>query len=72
MSKSVIILNSVSQVLRAEKKIKSEGIEVELIPTPRHLSSDCGTSIVFCSLERQKIEGILKESNISFSAIHEI
>jgi len=33
-------------VLRAEKRLKAEGVQVELIPVPRQIRSTCG----FCLL----------------------
>jgi uncharacterized SAM-binding protein YcdF (DUF218 family) len=41
MSKSVITFASVYHAFRAKRLLQSGGIEVELIPIPRHLSGSC-------------------------------
>ena len=43
----VVLFQSISSALRAEKILKKEGIAYKLIPVPRHLSSDCGVCIRF-------------------------
>lgn len=40
-----LIFSNIHDVLKTEKKIKSEKIDYELVPVPRQLSSDCGVSI---------------------------
>jgi hypothetical protein len=46
-SYGVVLFQSISSALRAEKLLKKEGIAYKLIPVPRHLSSDCGVCIRF-------------------------
>jgi hypothetical protein len=42
---NVLLFESVSAVLVAEKILKGKGIMHKLIPVPKHLSSDCGVCI---------------------------
>lgn len=51
--KCVILFESIHQVMKAEKILKNEGIEMDLIPVPREISSDCGVAIEI-PLELQK------------------
>jgi hypothetical protein len=44
-SHAVILFESVSHALRAEKIVKAAGIRCKLIPVPRQLSSDCGVCL---------------------------
>ena len=46
-SYGVVLFQSVSGALRAEKLLKRKEIKYKLIPVPRHLSSDCGVCIRF-------------------------
>ena len=41
----VIILSSIHRVMKAEKLLKGKGLNVDLIPMPREISSDCGVAI---------------------------
>ena len=50
-----LLFNTIHDVLKAEKILKKEKIEHELIPVPRNLSSDCGMCIrLAISLEETK------------------
>ena len=40
-----LIFPSVHSVLKVEKEALAQGIPVELIPTPRQISSDCGMAV---------------------------
>jgi len=42
-----LILPSVHYVLKVEKEALEQGVAVELIPTPRQISSDCGMAVKF-------------------------
>lgn len=43
--RSVLILESIHQVIRVEKLLKAKGIRIDLIPIPREISSDCGVAV---------------------------
>ncbi len=59
-SSGVVLFESVSHALRAEKLIKAENIICKLIPVPRHLSSDCGVCLRFNTDAKEQIENILR------------
>lgn len=42
---AVFLFPSVSYVLKAEKRLKEQGIAHKLIPVPREIGSDCGICI---------------------------
>lgn len=43
--RSVILFESVSATLLAEKTLKARGIPHKIVPVPKHISSDCGVCI---------------------------
>lgn len=55
----VLLFDSTSAALFAEKLLKKEDISFKIIPVPRHISSDCGVCIRFSPSDREKIEEIL-------------
>ena len=59
-STGVVLFESVSHALRAEKLIKAAQIPCKLIPVPRHLSSDCGVCLRFNTDANEQIENILQ------------
>lgn len=55
----VLLFDSTSAALLAEKLLKKASISFKIIPVPRHISSDCGVCIRFFPPDREKIEEIL-------------
>lgn len=55
----VVLFQSISSALRAEKLLKKEGIAYKLIPVPRHLSSDCGICLRFLTENESQIKKAL-------------
>ena len=57
----VVLFQSVSGALRAEKLLKKNKIKYKLIPVPRHLSSDCGVCIRFSYQDESLIRKALAD-----------
>lgn len=51
----VAVFESVSQVMKAEKILKSKNIPYKIIPVPRNISTDCGVCIRFLPEYRKRI-----------------
>ena len=65
----VVLFYSTSLAIRAEKIAKRAGIDVKLIPTPRHLSSDCGTALRFNAEDKDIIIRAFEEANLDYDRI---
>ncbi|HUL23625.1 MAG TPA: DUF3343 domain-containing protein [Thermodesulfobacteriota bacterium] len=65
--KCVFLFESVHRVMRAEKVLKEKGIEVDLIPVPREISSDCGVAVEVSKESEEKAFLILEEHRISIA-----
>jgi hypothetical protein len=64
MSYLVILFDSVSSALQAEKILKGEGIPHKLIPVPKSISSDCGICIrIDAVVEERAVTAIDKKVN---------
>ncbi|HOV91286.1 MAG TPA: DUF3343 domain-containing protein [Syntrophorhabdaceae bacterium] len=46
-----LLFPAIHDVLKAEKKLKKDKIDYELVPVPRNLSSDCGVCIKIKNLD---------------------
>lgn len=66
---AVVLFYSTSLALRAEKIAKNAGIKVKLIPTPRHLSSDCGTALRFHNKDKKAIINAFESTNLDYDRI---
>lgn len=56
----VVLFQSVSQAIRAEKLLIDAQVPCKLIPIPRHLGSDCGVCLRFAPACRPRVEAALK------------
>jgi hypothetical protein len=66
----VLIFHSIHRVMRAEKILKSCGVDVRLVPVPRQLSSDCGLALVFPLSQRNAVQEELEAAGCLFEEVH--
>jgi hypothetical protein len=54
--------------MKTEKILLAEGIGIEIIPTPKEITSECGMSIRVNpeKIDLNKIKSILKNNNIEY------
>jgi hypothetical protein len=64
----ILLLGSIHIVMRSEKLLKGEGIEVDLVPVPREVSSDCGVAIDVPLESRKTALALLEKGGISVLA----
>jgi hypothetical protein len=63
--KCVFLFGSIHHVMKAEKLLKGKGMEVDLIPVPREISSDCGVAIELPLGLKENVLHLFKENKIS-------
>jgi hypothetical protein len=68
--KCVMLFGSIHQVMRVEKILKGKGVEIDLIPVPREISSDCGVAIELLSEAKEEALHLLAERGISISGCY--
>ena len=64
------IFSSIHFVLKAEKVLKKCAIEVETIPVPRKISSDCGIAISFRHEDLEQVEKLLQDKKCRVEGIY--
>lgn len=69
---SVVLFYSTAHAIRAEKVLKGGGFRLKMIPTPRHLSSDCGMALRFDRGDQARVAAVLEENNVPTNGIHEM
>jgi hypothetical protein len=60
----VFILSSIHRVMKAEKLLKKKGFDVDIIPIPREISSDCGVAIELPVETREEALRLMNENRI--------
>ncbi len=68
---TVILVYSTGHALRAEKVLKQANIVCDLIPVPRHLSSDCGICVRVSVTDRSAALAALAASGVGVIAVHD-
>lgn len=68
----VVLFHTIHYVFRLEQALRDKGIETKPIPTPRFLSSDCGTALRFPWDRRADVEATLHELQLEIQGIHEL
>jgi hypothetical protein len=66
---AVILVHSTSHAIQAERVLARSGLTVRLIPTPRHLSSDCGSAVRIAAVDRDRAEAALAEVDLPLDRI---
>jgi len=64
----ILIFQSTHHVLKAEKVLLGKGLKIDIIPTPKEVSSDCGMSIRIDpdAFDANMVTSLLEESKIDF------
>ena len=67
-----ILFFTSSHAFRAEKLLRVAQIACDLVPVPRHLSSDCGVCLLVGVEDRERGREILVTGHVEIAGIHEI
>lgn len=68
----VILFHSTQSAIKAERAVVKSGLDARLIPTPRHLSSNCGSALRFLWSEAEKICRLLEEAGVDIAGLHHL
>ena len=69
---SVILFQSTSYAIRAEKVLHKAGIQSKMIPVPRHLSSDCGVCVRIERANREAARQALEAAGVELEYVHDL
>ena len=68
----VITFDSIHRVMKAENILKAESVSLSLIPTPRHISSDCGMVVQIDCDDLEKTLKIIQDHGLRTEGIYEM
>ena len=72
MPEAVVLLYTIHDVLKLERELKQRGLKVKPVPTPRHLSSDCGTALRFRRSDTEAVRATAADMRLDLQGIHEL
>jgi hypothetical protein len=68
----VILVHSTSHAIQAERVLQRAGLTVKLIPTPRHLSSDCGSAVRVAATDATAAEQALAAAGVPLDRLEQL
>lgn len=68
----VILVQSTSHALKAERILKAHGIPHKLIPVPRHISSDCGSCLRVNAADLEEIRQLLQAEDVGVEGVRRL
>ena len=67
---TVFILQSIHQVLKAEKALQRAGLPFDLIPVPKEVNPECGMAIESSARDAARVRDLLAQSNLRLVAVY--
>lgn len=69
---AVVLFYSTQAAIKAERALARAGIPVKLIPTPRQLSSDCGTALRSAWTDVDAVIAALQAGHVEYHSVHKV
>ncbi len=71
-SYSVAVFHSTHAMFCLKKELDRLGVTVKAIPTPRHLSADCGSALRFRTSQQDVVRSAVSDGQLEIQGIHEL
>lgn len=71
MARRLFTFANTHRVIRAERILRGHGLGVEVIPTPKEISSECGMALLVEDGEFQEALEILKTEGVEVVGVYE-
>jgi hypothetical protein len=68
----VAVFHNIHAMFRLKKVLERIGVAVKAIPTPRHISSDCGSALRFSTSRQDAVRAAVSENRLEIQGIHEL
>ncbi len=65
----VVVYRTTSAAYASEKALQGRGLQAEVIPVPRSLSTDCCLGLRVTWGERDRVRAVLRRASIPFEAL---
>jgi hypothetical protein len=69
---AVVLFHSTQGAIKAERVLVRAGFAVKLIPTPRQLSSDCGTALRCAWTDMDAVIAALRAGQVEYDSVHKV
>jgi hypothetical protein len=70
---AVVLFHSTQGAIKAERVLVRGGFSsIKLIPTPRELSSDCGTALRCAWADIEAVIAVLQAAHVKYDSVHKV
>ena len=69
---SVVIFHTIHDLFALKRALARHGVEARPVPTPRELSSDCGSVLAFSPEQAETVRRVAAEEQLEVQGIHEL
>jgi hypothetical protein len=69
---AVVLFHSTQGAIKAERVLVRAGLAAKLIPTPRQLSSDCGTALRSPWADVDAVITALRAAQVEYDSVHKV
>jgi hypothetical protein len=69
---AVILVHSTSHAISAQRTLGRAGLDAKLVPTPRHLSSDCGMAVKIAAGDETAARQAMEGAGVPFDRIEPV
>ncbi len=66
----ILVFGTVQRVMRVERAARERGLDIDVIPAPRAVSSECGVVVEARSAESERLRGLLDELDLPPQAVY--
>ncbi len=68
----VVLFDSIHTLFELKAALRSSGVPLRAVPTPRHLGSDCGSALVFPMEHIAAVRDTVRLRELDVRGIHEL
>ncbi len=68
----VVLFENFHSLMVFKGDLERLGVRVRAVPTPRHLSSDCGSALLFPLASEAGVREAARRGNVDIKGIHEL
>jgi hypothetical protein len=68
----VVVFHSMHTLFVLKRELARRGVEARAVPTPRQLSSDCGSALLVPVAELDTVRSVITEQELDIQGIHEL
>ena len=72
MARGIVLFHTIHDLFRLEAALKARGVASKPIPTPRELSSDCGSALSFDPAHTEAVRAAASGLALELQGIHQL